>query len=205
MKLYYNDNEELSVGIDEAGRGSLFGPVCISGVILNDINYNPPPYEIIDSKKCSPNKRKELRKYIEENAIAYDVQFIDEKIIDDINILNATMKGMHLCLDNITKNVDIDRILVDGNYFNMYNNNNFEFIPHVCIPSGDNLYYNIAAASILAKEYRDEFVINLCNDNNTLLNKYDILNNKGYGTKNHLTAIKNHGKTKWHRKSFNIK
>jgi ribonuclease HII len=101
------------------------------------------------------------------------------------------MKGMHMCLDNITKNINIDRILVDGNYFKIYSNNDFEFIPHVCIPGGDNLYYNIAAASILAKEYRDEYIINLYNDNNTLLNKYDIFNNKGYGTKNHLTAIKN--------------
>ena len=116
MKQYYEPNK-LEVGIDEAGRGSLLGPVCVAAVIMNDINDNPPPYEIKDSKKCSSKKRAELRKYIEKNAISYNVQFISETIIDKENILQATIIGMHKCLDDITSVINIDRILVDGSYF----------------------------------------------------------------------------------------
>ena len=201
MKKFY-EQDKFEVGLDEAGRGCLFGPVVVGAVIMNDIRDNPPPYEIKDSKKCSPNIRKILRKYIETNAIAYNVQFIDEKYIDKNNILQATMIGMHKCLDDITSVINIDTILVDGTYFEKYKNRNtFEFIPHVCIPGGDNEYLNIAAASILAKEYRDEYIINLCKDNEILKN-YDIDKNKGYGTKTHMEALKDFGPTEWHRKSF---
>ena len=201
MKQFY-EKEEIQVGIDEAGRGCLLGPVFIGAVILNDIIDYPPPYPIKDSKKCSPKIRKILREYIEENSIAYNVQFITESEIDKVNILQATIKGMHQCLDQITNQISIDRILVDGNYFHYYTDkSSFEIIPHICIPNGDNKYLNIAAASILAKEYHDEYIIKLCNENPILIN-YDILNNKGYGTKSHLLSIKNIGITKWHRKSF---
>ena len=201
MKQYYESNK-LEVGIDEAGRGSLLGPVCVAAVIMNDINDNPPPCEIKDSKKCSSKKRKELRKYIEKNAISYNVQFISETIIDKENILQATIIGMHKCLDDITSVINIDRILVDGSYFPIYTNkSNFESISHICIPGGDNKYINIAAASILAKEYRDEYIINLCKEN-PILDNYDIINNKGDGTQSHMEALIDIGPTKWHRKSF---
>ena len=187
MNQFY-EKEKIEVGIDEAGRGCLLGPVCVVAVIMNDISLLPPPYEIRDSKKCSAKKRAVLRKYIEENAITYNVQMISEKEIDKENILHATMKGMHQCLDDITSVIDIDRILVDGNSFPIYlDKGSFKAIPHTCIPGGDDKYTNIAAASILAKEYRDEYMINLVKDN-PILENYDILNNKGYGTKSHIEA-----------------
>ena len=201
MQQYYEKNK-LEIGLDEAGRGSLLGPVFTAGVILYDIKSNPPPYPIKDSKKCSPKVREELRKYIEENSIAFSVEKIDCDRIDKVNILNATMEGMEKCIDNITSVINVDRLLVDGNTFPTYMDKfTFDFIPHVCIPGGDDKYLNIAAASILAKEYRDEYILKLCETNNNL-DKYDIRNNKGYGTKSHMEALKEYGPTEFHRKSF---
>ena len=201
MQQYYINNN-LEIGLDEAGRGCLLGPVFTAGVILNNIKSNPPPYEIKDSKKCSPKIRSELRKYIEENSIAYSVKMIDCDRIDKVNILNATMEGMEKCVDNITSVINVDRLLVDGNHFPTYmDKSTFDHIPHVCIPGGDDKYLNIAAASILAKEYRDEYIIKLCETNN-ILDNYDIRNNKGYGTKSHMLALKEYGPTEFHRKSF---
>jgi len=202
MNNFYEKNK-IELGIDEAGRGCLIGPVCISGVILGDVENNPPPYKIRDSKKCTPKIRKILREYIENNSIAFSVQLINEKTIDDINILKATMKGMHLCIDEILKQINIDTILVDGNQFDPYLDENFEPINHICIPKGDDKYLNIAAASILAKEYHDEYIQELVNKN-PQLNNYKLLNNKGYGTKDHKNSIKQYGLTKWHRKSYKI-
>tara|TARA_B100001094_G_scaffold207070_1_gene200959 strand:+ start:2836 stop:3471 length:636 start_codon:yes stop_codon:yes gene_type:complete len=201
MQQYYEKNK-LEIGLDEAGRGCLLGPVFTAGVILNDISMNNPPYPIKDSKKCSPKIRAELRKYIEQNSIAYCVEMIDVERIDKINILKSTMEGMEKCVDNITSVINVDRLLVDGNYFPTYMDKyNFTHIPHVCIPGGDDKYLNIAAASILAKEYRDEYIIELC-ETNSILDNYDIKNNKGYGTKSHMLALKEFGPTKFHRKSF---
>lgn len=201
MEQYYKQGE-LEIGLDEAGRGCLMGPVFTAGVIMNDIGVEPPPYPIKDSKKCSSNVRKQLRKYIEENSISYCVEMIDIDRIDKVNILNATMECMEKCVDNIISVIDVDRLLVDGNTFPPYMNKyNLEFIPHVCIKGGDDKYLNIAAASILAKEYRDEYILKLCKTNN-ILNNYDIMNNKGYGTKSHMEALKEYGPTKFHRKSF---
>ena len=201
MQQYYKQNN-LEIGLDEAGRGCLLGPVFTAGVILNDIKSNPPPYEIKDSKKCSSKVRSILRKYIEENSIAYSVKMIDCDRIDKVNILNATMEGMEKCVDNITSVINVDRLLVDGNHFPPYmDKSTFDHIPHVCIPGGDDKYLNIAAASILAKEYRDEYIIKLCECNN-ILDNYDIRNNKGYGTKSHMLALKEYGPTEFHRKSF---
>lgn len=201
MQQYYKENN-LEIGLDEAGRGSLLGPVFTAGVILYDIKSNPPPYPIKDSKKCSEKVRSALRKYIEQNSIAFSVEKIDSDRIDKVNILNATMEGMEKCIDNITSVISVDRLLVDGNTFPTYMDKfTFDFIPHVCIPGGDDKYLNIAAASILAKEYRDEYILKLCEKNNNL-DKYDIKNNKGYGTKSHMEALKEFGPTEFHRKSF---
>lgn len=201
MQQYYKQNN-LEIGLDEAGRGCLLGPVFTAGVILNDTGVLPPPYPIKDSKKCSEKVRCALRKYIEENSIAFCVEMIDVEIIDKVNILNATMEGMEKCVDNITSVINVDRLLVDGNYFPTYmDKSTFDHIPHVCIPGGDDKYLNIAAASILAKEYRDEYILKLC-ETNSVLNNYDIQNNKGYGTKSHMKALKEYGPTEFHRKSF---
>ena len=201
LEQFYEKNK-LELGIDEAGRGCLFGPVVIGSVIWLDEDPEPN-LEIKDSKKCSKKERLQLKEYIENNAISFDVQFIDNTIIDKHNILESTLTGMHKCTDNIVKNINIDTILVDGNRFNPYFDSNDENIPHVLVVNGDNTYKSIAAASILAKEYRDEYILNLVKEN-PILEKYDIQNNKGYGTKKHLEAIKKYGLTEWHRKTFGI-
>ncbi len=203
LKQFY-EKDKIEIGIDEAGRGCLLGPVCVAAVILPSLEDNPPPFEIKDSKKVTEKRRKILRKYIEENALAYSIQLISESEIDKINILQATVKGMHLCVTDILKQMEIDTILVDGNYFKIYNHpETGEPINHVCVKGGDNEYLNIAAASILAKDFRDEYMINLVKDNECL-EKYGIIKNKGYGTKVHMEAIKKNGLTEWHRKSYKI-
>jgi len=200
LKQFYEKNK-LEVGLDEAGRGCLLGPVCISGVIwLNE----DPDKEIIlkDSKKCSEKFRNKCYDYIINNCISYHIQLIDNHEIDKKNILQCSIEGMHLCLDEISKNIHFDTILVDGNHFKCYYSKELdEYIYHKCIIKGDNTYKSIAAASILAKTYRDNYIIQLVKDYPEL-EKYDIQNNKGYGTKKHMEAIEKYGITKWHRKSF---
>ena len=156
--------------------------------------------EIKDSKKLSRKKRNKLRHFIEENAIDFSVSFINNKIIDDINIFNATQLCMHKALDNL--NTIPELILVDGNKFNPYYYNN-NLIENICIIKGDNYYKSIAAASILAKCYRDEYIEKLCSEN-TNLNNYDLLNNKGYGTQKHLDGLRKYGLLDIHRKTFGI-
>ena len=195
--LQYYEKDKIEIGIDEAGRGCLLGPVCVAGVVW--LQEDPNKELIIkDSKKISTKKRYILKNYIEENAIAYHVQFIDNDEIDNINILQATIKGMNLCIDNIVQNHKLDTILIDGPHFNIYDG-----IPHKCIINGDNIYKSIASASVLAKTNRDDWISNLVKDNPEL-EKYGILKNKGYGTKEHIEAIQKYGITKWHRKTFGI-
>ena len=201
LKQFY-EIDKIEVGLDEAGRGCLFGPVCVAGVIWLDEDPNPE-LEIRDSKKVSEKKRTLLKDYILDNSIAYSITLVDHDDIDKYNILQATLRGMHQCLDNITDIINIDTILVDGNHFDFYSDRNDNYINHICVIDGDNTYKSIAAASILAKTYRDEWINKLV-DENPELEKYDLRNNKGYGTKRHLDAIKEYGVTKWHRKSFGI-
>lgn len=204
LKQFYEKNK-IEVGLDEAGRGCLFGPVCVAGVIWLDEDpiQDDKDYEIRDSKKVSEKKRTLLKDYIKDNSIAYSITLVDHDDIDKYNILQATLRGMYLCLDNITDIINIDTILVDGNHFDFYSDQNDNYINHICVVDGDNTYKSIAAASILAKTYRDEWIDKLV-DENPELEKYDLRNNKGYGTKRHLDAIKEYGVTKWHRKSFGI-
>ena len=137
------------------------------------------------------------------NSIGYSIQLIDNDEIDEGNILQKSLEGIKdRCLDDITKTNKVDSILVDGNHFHTYyDENNDDYIHHKCIIKGDNVYKSIAAASILAKTRRDNYILNLVKENPEL-EKYDIQNNKGYGTKKHLEAIKKYGITKWHRKTF---
>lgn len=149
-------------------------------------------YEIVkDSKKLSEKKRKQAYDLIIENAIDYSVTFIGPKVIDEENILESTMMAMHESLDNL--NTDIDHILVDGNEFNSYKG-----IPHTCVVKGDNTYYSIAAASILAKVERDEYMKTI----HKQYPNYAWESNKGYGSKVHREAILEHGTTPQHRMSF---
>ena len=199
LKKFHTENLK-EVGIDEAGRGCLFGPVCVASVSLN-MDGNPLINEIKDSKKLSQKKRDILYDIIKENSI-YSIQLINEEVIDKENILQATLKGMHLSLDELDMNTNIDLILVDGNHFPPYFSiTQDKFLKHECVINGDNTYVNIAAASILAKVTRDRYIIDLCEKNENL-KKYDLQNNKGYGTKKHMEAIKEFGIVEGHRKSF---
>ena len=182
---------EFEVGIDEAGRGCIAGPVTASAVILPK-GFNNKYLD--DSKKLSEKKRLELKIIIEKEAVDYSVFFINAKIIDKINILNSTFKAMHGALNNLKTQPNF--ILVDGNKFIQYND-----IPHKCIIKGDGKYQNIAAASILAKTYRDEYMKKL----HSKYPEFGWNTNKGYGTKFHMDMINKHGKSDFHRKSFKIK
>ena len=204
MLNQYLDETKIEVGLDEAGRGCLFGPVCIGAVIWPNqdplFNGKEPPI-IKDSKKVSEKKRNILKEYIEENAIAWSVQFISHEEIDQTNILKATMKGMHQCIDDIRQKCSIDTILVDGNNFKIYTDEDLNYIDHKCVISGDNTYKSIAAASILAKTHRDNYIYDLVKDQPDL-EKYGLHKHKGYGTKVHMDALKEHGPIEGHRRSF---
>ena len=202
MLSLWNEYNKLEVGLDEAGRGSLIGSVYVGAVIWS---HNKNDYddsllnEIKDSKKLSAKKREILAEYIKDNALSYNVQSTDNKIIDKINILNATYKAMHNCV----RDIDIvpETILVDGDRFKPYITSDYNIIPHICVPKGDNKYVSIAAASILAKVEHDKHIKQLVKDNPEY-EKYDLLNNMGYGTKKHLDAIKKYGITPHHRLKF---
>ena len=178
-------------GVDEAGRGSLAGPVTAAAVILGK---NFKGKNLDDSKKLSQSKRLELKKFIEKNALAYSVAFVSSYQIDKNNILNSTFEAMHKSIEGL--NIEPDFILVDGNLFKPYRD-----LKYKCIIKGDQKYQNIAAASILAKTYRDEYMSNL----HIKFPEYNWIKNKGYGTKFHIDMITKFGRTKYHRKSFQIK
>tara|TARA_B100002051_G_C16740331_1_gene643863 strand:+ start:404 stop:1021 length:618 start_codon:yes stop_codon:yes gene_type:complete len=200
LKQYYEKNK-IEVGIDEAGRGCLFGPVCVAAVIWPD--KDPHPDIILkDSKKCTEKYRKKCYDYIIENCIDYSIQLVSHEEIDKKNILECTIDGMHLCLDDISKRKSFDTILVDGNHFKQYfSTDKDEFINHLCVIKGDNTYKSIAAASILAKTFRDNYIIQLVEDN-IELKKYGLDKHKGYGTKIHMEAIREYGVIEGHRRSF---
>ena len=204
LKKYYgNDSNEIQVGVDEAGRGCLAGPVFAAAVIW-DINFEHEKLKYIkDSKKLTKEKRNMMRKFIEKNALVYAVEYCDNLFIDEHNILNATYTAMHKALKKVYDIIKFKRILVDGNRFKPLLTTN-GFISHECVIKGDNEYLNIAAASILAKTYHDEYIDNLC-DKNLSLEKYGWRTNMCYGTREHINSIKELGLTKYHRKSYNIK
>jgi ribonuclease HII len=212
----YDENENIiEVGIDEVGRGPLFGRVYSGAVILpkdNSFDHS----KMKDSKKFHSKKKiEEVSKYIKENAIVWSVCYEDEEVIDDINILQATQSAMHKAIKEVLKqlknkgeNINYNNILllVDGNYFKQYSiiTNKFETLKYHTIEGGDNKYSCIAAASILAKVERDKYIDELCEENPELAERYGIDSNKGYGAKKHIDGIKQYGITKWHRKTFGI-
>ena len=190
MEFFYNYQNNFEAGCDEAGRGCLAGPVVAAAVIFEKTYHNEA---INDSKKLNKSKRNALRTIIEQDALAWAVAFVDHQTIDDINILNASILAMHKALDQLTQTPDF--ILVDGNKFKPYKN-----IPFKTIVQGDAKYLSIAAASILAKTHRDEFMTKIHNE----FPHYDWINNKGYPTPKHRNGIKTHGKSIYHRLSFNL-
>ena len=205
---YYNDDNIIEIGIDEVGRGPMFGRVYTAAVILPKEGFEHSKMK--DSKKFHSKKKiNEVSEYIKENAIAWSIQWEDEKVIDKINIRNATHSAMHKAIKEIyDKENDKNYVLlVDGNDFKPYiviKENILEQVSHVCIEGGDNKYTSIAAASILAKVARDAYIDELCVLHPELIEKYDLSNNKGYGTKKHMDGISEHGITEWHRRSFGI-
>ena len=180
----------LEAGTDEAGRGCLAGPVTAAAVILPP-NFDEPLLN--DSKKLTHKQRQYLRPIIEEKAIAFAVAHCSPKKIDKINILNASIEAMHRSIKQL-KTTPI-HILVDGNRFHP-----FKGIPHQCVIKGDEKYQNIAAASVLAKTYRDDLMLSL----DAKHPEYQWKNNKGYPTKKHREAIKSVGVTSHHRKTFRL-
>ena len=179
----------IEAGCDEAGRGCLAGPVFAAAVIVPTHFYHPL---LNDSNQVAEEVRNELRIFIENNAVAYSVAQVDHEEIDRINILKASFKAMHLALDKLKKRPKL--LLIDGNRFTKYRRTK-----HECIIKGDGIYASIAAASILAKTYRDDFMKNLHNE----FPQYKWITNKGYGTREHRQAIATHGPSPYHRRSFN--
>lgn len=189
LKSYFDKNL-IEAGCDEAGRGCLAGPVYAAAVVL------PKKYKnkwLDDSKKLTDTDRYELRPEIEEKAICWAVGVVDHKEIDEINILNASFLGMHRAVDQLTTIPEL--LLIDGNRFKAYKN-----IPHQCIIKGDGKFLSIAAASILAKTYRDDFMKTAA----LAHPEYSWDSNMGYPTKKHREAIRQHGVTPIHRLTFQL-
>ena len=181
---------KIEAGCDEAGRGCLAGSVFAAAVILPEDYHN----ELLnDSKQLTEKKRYQLREIIEHDAVAWAVGVVTPDEIDKINILNASILAMHRALDQLK--VRPEAIIVDGNRFKPYSK-----LPHTTIVKGDGKYLSIAAASILAKTYRDDYMNRLAEE----YPQYDWLSNKGYPTKKHREAIRQYGITPYHRKTFNM-
>lgn len=202
----------IEIGIDEAGRGPMFGRVYIGAVVLPKDSKQFDFSKMKDSKKFHSDKKiKEVAEYIKSHAIAWTVTYAEHTDIDVKNIRRATLDCMHNAVNEIMEkmNTTPDKLylLVDGNDFipmMKLCDDSYIQIPHKCIESGDNTYASIAAASILAKVTRDEYIMQMCKENPELNTRYDLESNKGYGTKKHMDGIKLHGISQWHRKSFGL-
>lgn len=210
LSACYNNDNIAEIGIDEAGRGPLFGRVYTAAVILpktNDFEH----HRMKDSKRFHSNKKiNETAQYIKDNAISWGVAWCDEKDVDTVNIRQATFRAMHIAIRKlITSNNSNVLLLVDGNDFKPYTVFNETTqcqvaVPHLCFEGGDNKYSAIAAASILAKTERDKYIEDMCAEHPLLDEIYGLRSHKGYGTKKHLDAIRDHGISPWHRESFGI-
>jgi ribonuclease HII len=190
LLLPFFHNKFFEAGLDEAGRGCFAGPVFAAAVILPKDFYHP---SLNDSKQLTKEERETLRPIIEKESIAYAVAAVCNEEIDCINILQASFKAMHIALNKLNSKPDI--LLIDGNRFKPYKK-----MPHHCIIKGDAMYASIAAASVLAKTHRDEYMMRL----HKSYKMYAWYNNKGYGTPEHRIAIEQHGLCRYHRRSFNI-
>jgi ribonuclease HII len=218
LTRFYDINNKYELCIDEAGRGCMFGRVYIACVVLPKDPDSFSGKDIKDSKKFSSKKKiNNVAQYIKENALVWHVSFVESSVIDEINILQSVMKGMHDCIRNVIGKINsIDKIdnslenfigIIDGNYFTPFTafDNTKDCItelPHVTVEQGDAKYMGIAAASILAKTERDSYIEKLCEEYPQLNEKYGLSKNMGYGTKTHMDGIAAHGITQWHRRSF---
>lgn len=220
LKMEYDSKHKYEIGVDEAGRGPLFGRLYVAAVVLpKDGSFNPDG--IRDSKKITSKKKiLALSDYIKTNSLAWHIEFIESDVIDQINIRQAVLKGMResarqclckirektLSQQQLINSTDVF-LLIDGNDFPPYiefdeTTDSMRTIPHETIPGGDNTYVAIAAASILAKVARDTYIEELCLQYPVLGERYGLDTNMGYGTKRHLDGILEHGITQWHRKTY---
>lgn len=219
LQPFYLPHTKWEIGVDEAGRGPLFGRLYVAATILpKDDSFEH--HLIKDSKKFTSEKKiKEVANYIKKHSIAWTIHYVDSETIDSINIRQAVLKTMKLCCSDLIlkiqeKYADINIfkdifLLIDGNDFPPYSVYNqqtesLQEIPSETIEGGDNTYTPIAAASILAKVARDEYIQELCNQYPLLVTQYHIDKNKGYGTARHLQGIRQYGITPWHRRSYGI-
>ena len=212
IKKYNNNSSLMEIGIDEVGRGPMFGRVYSAAVILP--NNEEFKYELLkDSKKFTSEKKiNEVADYIKANALFWEIGYEDEKVIDSINIRNATFGAMHKAIEKIVQQNEplineLFYLLIDGNDFKSYtylceSSNIIKQVNHVLIEGGDNKYCSIAAASIIAKVERDKYIKEMCNTFPKLDICYGLLTNKGYGTAKHMEGIKKYGISKWHRTTF---
>ena len=201
MENYQENKNEI--GIDEAGRGPFFGPVYAAAVVWG----NAEESELIkDSKKLSKKKRKEAVEWIKKNVKSYGIGYCTSQEIDNYGIVEATKMAMEKAVNKLDGNVlSKNTLLIDGIGWNDKNfNTKLKDYKIVSVVKGDSKYRNIAAASILAKEAHDHHINELCSDNEELNLRYDLMNNKGYGTKKHIEGIKKFGLSEHHRHSFNI-
>ena len=223
LKKYMHEQETLEIGADEAGRGPMLGRVYSGAVILpKDDSFDH--FKMKDSKKFTsknPKKIQEVAEYIKQHAICWAVEYEDERVIDEINILQATQSAMHKAIKSVIRqleqleDVSVGQnynnllLLIDGNYFKQLTilNKGKTKLVHInyeTVEGGDNKFTSIAAASILAKVERDKYIHELCEENPELIERYGIDSNKGYGSKKHMDGIKTYGITKWHRRTFGI-
>lgn len=219
LQQFHSPDASFEIGIDEAGRGPLFGSVFVAAVVLPKDSESFHHEWMRDSKKIKSKKTMtDLANYIKQNALYWHVASADAETIDRHNILSSVVTSMHTCVTGIVTKIlatnDLDSVtrshlLVDGNYFKPYVKYNesiddFVSITHTTVEKGDGTYSSIAAASILAKEAHDAYIAEMCAKYPALCERYSLDKNVGYGTKAHIDGIKTHGITQWHRKSFNI-
>ena len=206
---YYENSTINEIGVDEVGRGPMFGRVYAAAVILprnSDFDFS----KLKDSKKFHSKKKiNDVSNYIKLNALKYSISYEEHNVIDDINIKNATHKAIHSAIKKIIDINSENVVLVDGNDFKLLtyidiHKEVIKEIPQICIIGGDNKYCSIAAASILAKVARDTYIEDMCKENPDLNEKYDLLSNKGYGSKKHMAGIAEFGCSQWHRRTFGI-
>lgn len=209
LQTCYDEQNAIEIGIDEAGRGPLFGRLYVAAAVLPKTSAFQHD-RMKDSKKFHSKKKiKEVSDYIKENAIAWSIQYVEADVIDTINIRQAVFRGMHEAIREITAKIGTQDVflLIDGNDFRAYSyfdtsTETIHTLPHETIEGGDNKYTAIAAGSILAKVARDEYIAELCAKHPELNNRYGLEKNQGYGTKKHLEGILEHGITQWHRKTY---
>ena len=233
MLQHYHTLGQYEIGIDESGRGPMFGRVYAACCVLPPDDESFAHDQMRDSKKIkNPKKMAELAAYIRTHALAYSIQYVEHDVVDRINILQATMQCMHagirdiinqtspvtkspskLVVEGLTAPLgpsDRRHILVDGGYFKPFSwyqeaTDTWINVPHTTVVKGDSTYTSIAAASILAKHARDEWIAEMCVEHPELVERYGLDTNMGYGTKRHMDGIAEYGLSPWHRKSFKLR